>query len=396
MNAHLRAVLAASLAAAVLAVSAPAVRAGAEEDVKEFEDYLKTKPESQALRNRIADFCLRPDKAKVKVLMSVLRNPSYDDDVKVTVCQNIGKMGEPSVAGALMHIFDAKENEDKTKLRAAALEGAGDANAKGLFKELIKIGKKYVGTNGDLASAAYRAASVHVTRDCLEEVMKGLETVTPGSMDAKAASKRPHFDAVRPVLISILKKMTGLDYGEPEAWKRWWDENEKTWTPPDPNAKEADLNASMEFKDVALGFQISRPNKRWLFRKGSGTTHVLTIEVLEEGQRAAWVEIYAQQSKNMKSQNAEALAKEVRDGLETKFRDFKEANWEKPCQYGGVRGVEQILVGRHKDLDAIHVHNVFLYENNFAYRIECTYKSGKQASFQNDLEEVIRSWKPVK
>jgi hypothetical protein len=188
--------------------------------------------------------------------------------------------------------------------------------------------------------------------------------------------------------------MTGLEYGDATAWKRWWSENEKTWEPPgsekDKEAKK-DSASSDTFGDKVYGIEVRKPNKRWSFRKGDGTPW-LTVEAMEEGQRAAWCDVFVQESKNMKSQSPEALAKEVRDMLEPKFRDIKpESNWEKPCSYGGQKGVEQIIIGQHKELDAVRMHHVYIYNKGYAIRIETTYKSGKTASLNSDIEQLLKN-----
>jgi hypothetical protein len=397
MRTRLAAVLGTLAAGLALAAAMPPLDpAGAGEEVakklEEFKEYLKTNPDSQGIRNQIADLSLLKAPEVAEALMPLLRNPKYDDDVKIAVCQAVGKQGKKEIGAVLLNMADGKPWEEKPKLRAAAIEGAGDADAKANYKELMKIAKKYLPTNGDIAIAALRGCSQYVTRDTVEDMLAELTVVSSG-LKASEAAKRPHYDAERPVIMELLKKMTGLDYGEPAAWKRWWDENKKTWEPPVPGKEtKKDINASDTYSDSALGlYEIRKPNKRWTFKQ-TGTGPAVTLEALEEGQRAAWCDVFIQGAKNMKSQSAEALAKEVRDLIEPKFRDIKPGStWEKPCSYGGVKGIEHVVTGQHKDFDAIHMHNVFLFENGFAYRIETYYKSGKAASLSEDIEAFLKS-----
>jgi HEAT repeat protein len=390
------AVLGTGAAGLVLAAAAsllPAARAedNVDEKVKEFQEYLKTNPDSQSLRNHIADLALLKKPQVADALMPLLKNPKLDDDVKIAVCQSVGKQGKPAVAAILMGLADSKTWEEKPKLRAAALEGVGEADAKTNYKELLKLAKKYLPTNGDIAIAAIKSCSLLVTHDSVEDLVTMLGVIS-GGLKASEASKRPHYDAERPVLIECLKKMTGLDYGEPDVWKRWWDDNKKTWEPSVPGKdKPKDLNASETFADAALGFSIKKPSKRWTFRKADSGP-VITLEALEEGQRAAWCDVFVQSTKNMTSKTPEALAKEIRDHVEPKFRDIKPGFvWDKPCSYGGAKGVEHIVVGQHKDFDAVHVHNVFLVKSEMSYRFECYYKSGKSAALETDIEEFLKS-----
>lgn len=367
----------------------------AEEACKEFQEYLKTNPDSQGLRNKIADLSLKHDQKVADVLMPLLRNPKYDDDVKIAVCQAVGKQGKKEVGGALLGFAQSKPVEEKPKLYAAAIEGVGDADAKGNYNDLIKIAKKYLDSNADISCAAFRAASLYVSHDTVEDMMKALES-SDAALKANAVSKRAPHDAAKPVLMDILKKMTGQDYNEVKAWVKWWSENKKTWEPPVPGKdKPKDINASETYSDSVLGFEIKKPNKRWTFRKPDSGANIV-MEALEEGQKAAWCEIIIQETKHMKSQTAEAVAKELRDIYEPKFRDIKPgADWEKPCSYGGAKGVEQVVNGMHKDFDAIHMHNVYLVKGGYTYRLECIYKSGKSASLETDIEEFLKSFRLI-
>ena len=370
-----------------------ALAAGVEEACKEFTEYLKTNPDSQGIRNKIADLALKHDPKVADVLMPLLHNPKYDDDVKIAACQALGKQGKKEIGAQLLAYAQSKPVEEKPKLFAAALEGAGEADAKGNYADLIKIAKKYLDTNGDIACAGFRAASLNVTRDSVEDLIKALES-SDAALKANAASKRAPHDAAKPVIMDCLKKMTGQEYNDVKAWVKWWGDNKKTWDPPVPGKdKPKDLNASDVFGDSVLGYEVKKPNKRWTFRKPDSGANIV-LEALDEGQRAAWCEILVQETKHMKSQTAEALAKELRDQYEPKFRDVKAgSDWERPCVYGGVKGIEQVVTGQHKDFDAVHLHNIFLVKSGYAYRIESIYKSGKAASLETDLEEILKGFR---
>lgn len=119
----------------------------------------------------------------------------------------------------------------------------------------------------------------------------------------------------------------------------------------------------------------------------------MRLEALEEGQQAAWVEVIAQGTRSLAAKTPEDYAKELRGQIEPKFRDFKVAEWEKKCSYGGLKGVEQVLHGRHKDLDAVHMRNVYLEKSEVIYYFSCVYKSGKKASLEGDIDEILRGFR---
>jgi len=398
MQVRSRAVLALFAAGALAAALPPLrpARAGdaVDDKVEAFKEYLKTNPDSQGLRNQIAELGQTKDPRVADVLMPLLKSPKYDDEVKITVCQTVGKQGKKEVAAPLFFMADSKPWEEKPKLIAAALEGVGDADAPANYKELMKWGKKYLDINGDIAVACFRAASLHVTKETVDDLLK--ELVRADYVTTKdSAQKKAARGAAKPVLVELLKKLTGKNIDDVKVWNEWWSDNKKTWAPTVPGEKKPkDLNATDTFTEDAYAFEIKKPNKAWSFRQNEGGGPIVTIEALEEGQRAAWCEMYVQGTKNMKSKTPEACAKEIRESMEGKFRDIKAgAEWEKKCMFGGKRAVEQIIFGQHKEFDAVHMHNVFTEEGEVMYYMISFYKSGKKASLDTDIEEIIKSFK---
>ena len=376
---------------------APARADAIDDAVKSFEDYLKTNPDSQGIRNQVAELGIKKDPRIAKALLPMLRGPKFDEDVKIAVAQCIGEQGDTSIVGALKSLADAKDIEkEKPKLLAALLEGIGDADAKRNYDFLMKIGKKQINENADIASAAFRAASNHVSRETVDDMIKELanaDYVTTKDSAVKKAAR----GGTKPVLMEILKKITGQDYRDLKAWQNWWNDNEKTWKPPsDGDTAGQDLTKIEVFKDAAYGFEIKKPNKAWMFRKHSGGGNLyLTLEALDEGQKAASLDLLLYETKNYKSKTPPQAAQEWRDANEPKFRDFKEQVWERKCTFGGG-GIEQVLVGQHKEDGAVHIHNVFVENGGIMFWLIGTYRSGKPASMKEDIEEILKSFKPTK
>ncbi len=384
------ALLAASLALGSLA-TAPAARADTIDDaIEAFEDYLKTNPDSQGIRNQVAELALRKDPRVADALLPLLTGRKYDDEVKIAVAQNIGKQGSVKVVGYLKRMADAKDADEKPKLMAALLEGIGDADAKRNYEFLIKLAKKYLDSNADIAVAAYRAAANHVTAETVEDLVKEVQRADYVTNQDNAVKKAAR-GACKPVLIDILKKITGEDIADVKIWKEWWDREKRGWKPPVLGADgKRDINAEDTFKDSAYGFEITRPNMAWIFRKPEGNQPYLILEALDEGQRAAWIELTVVGTKNYKSKTADAWAEEWKTILEGKFRDFKEAVWDKPCRISGEKGVEQILFGQHRDFDAVYMHNFYVEQGEIMYQLLSYHKSGKPQSLKDDIDELVR------
>lgn len=244
-----------------------------------------------------------------------------------------------------------------------------------------------------MAGSAFRAASQHVSRDTVDDLIK--ELVRSDSATSKdSAQKKASRGATKPVLLEILKKVTGRSINDVKAWTDWWSENKSTWTPPDPTKdKPKDLNASDTYLNEDYFFELKRPGKIWTYRAGNGNEHILMMDALEDGEKAAWIEVVVQGVRDLKAKTPEAYAKEQKDMIEPKFRDIKSAEWDKKCVYAGEKGVEQIIVGQHKDFDAVHMHNVFIEHKGVMFFFGCFYKSGKKASLETDMEDILRSLK---
>ena len=367
----------------------PALADTVDDAVKAFEDYLKTKPEPSGIVNQVGDLAQKHDPRVAKAFHPLLRHA--EDTVRIAVLQNIGKQKDPKVVGPLMGIYKAAEKEKpkKYKIMAAALEGIGDADAKANSKFLVDEAKDWINKNGDVGMAAFRAAANHVTRDVVDDFI-GQLAVCDSSTTADNAEKRAARNACKPVIIDLLQKMTGMEIKDAKIWKEWWGEKGKTWKPKTEGKDDKkDLNASEEYEDEAYGFVLKRPNKRWTFQKPDGGNPYIQLEALDEGQKAAWCELYVQGTKGLKSTTAEAMAEEQKEKIEGKFREFKEAEWDKKAAFGGEKGVHQILFGPHKDFDVVRMHNAYTVKSEIHYWVFTYYKSGKAKSLQDDVEKII-------
>ena len=120
-----------------------------------FTQYLASRPESQGVRNQVAEIARHKDPRVAQALKPLLRHK--DDDVRIAVARCIGEQGDPSVAALLVSLADGKGMKEKPLLHAALLEGIGEADGKGHYKYLIKTAKKHLDTDPLVAAAAQPA-----------------------------------------------------------------------------------------------------------------------------------------------------------------------------------------------------------------------------------------------
>ena len=76
-----------------------------DEEVASFKTYLGTKPPSDGLKNKIAEIAQKKDPRVADVLLPLL-SPKYDEEVRVAVCQNIGKQGSTKVLPTLLALVE--------------------------------------------------------------------------------------------------------------------------------------------------------------------------------------------------------------------------------------------------------------------------------------------------
>src|SRR5262249_7282863 len=95
-------------------------------------------------------------------------------------------------------------------------------------------------------------------------------------------------DKDRTVLCDTLNALTGQDIGDSKTWHEWWAKNEKTFTFPDPNKKdvEVDVTKLTEYKNDNYGFTIKRPDGAgWAFM---GKDQWNTIQCLLKDDKNVW------------------------------------------------------------------------------------------------------------
>jgi hypothetical protein len=206
-----------------------------EPEIADFREYLKTGPEPGALRNRIVDFARRPDPRKVKPLAPLLRVRKYDDEVRSAACRGIGRMGDPGASGLLLAVAEDKGNRSRPQVVAAALEGVGDADPRGRQGSLLKFAKSHLDRDAVIASAALRAAAKAPSRELVDDLVRMLEWCSVDRPGAPAEARAAR-EAVRPVLVTLLRDLTGHDAKDPAGWSEWWSSGAKRTRTPRPPA----------------------------------------------------------------------------------------------------------------------------------------------------------------
>jgi hypothetical protein len=272
------------------------------------------------------------------------------------------------------------------------MEAIGDLAPAAKYDWLVKMGNKFLDTNGEISAAAWKGVGNSNTKQAVEDLVKAaVRCDASGGDKVVPAPVRANRGTAKGTIFNCLQKITGKDIKDSSVWDKWWRDEGKTWKPTPAGQDKADINTSDTYKDDAYGFSVKKPSKVWLFRKGDGHGAYLKLEAMDEGSPAAWIEIHVESIKNKTPDTAEGFATLDKGNFEPKFRNLKEQVWDKKCSYGGAKGVEIILLGQHKDFDAVYMHNVYLLKSEIMYRFYCVWKSGKSQSLKDDLETLLKT-----
>jgi hypothetical protein len=134
-------------------------------------------------------------------------------------------------------------------------------------------------------------------------VMQLLDWLNQASSGAGPAAAKPHKDKSKKAILETLTALCGTDAGDAAAWKKWWDENGKTFKFPervkpgasdtkggDPKsgAASGDPSALTEFKDDAFGWSVKRPEgDEWKFFKPDYKVPRVGLKCGEDGEMRA-------------------------------------------------------------------------------------------------------------
>jgi hypothetical protein len=154
---------------------------------------------------------------------------------------------------------------------------------KAALKPLADAVNRYMTTDGEFADHAVRVYGMVPDRFTVMQLLDWLKVASSG---AGPASEKPHKEKAKAALLQTLAALCGVENADHPAWKKWWDENAKTFKFPERAAKSGggeaaagggeakggaapgDPSELTEFKDTAFGWSVKRPEgEDWKFFK---------------------------------------------------------------------------------------------------------------------------------
>ena len=362
--------------------------------VAEFRAFLKTEPAPQDLRRRVEDLAAHRDPRVVDALAGVVRNPRISDASREAAARLLVEQGDPHVLGTLQQLADTKHlAEEHPSVLVALLEEMGECDPKQTHEWLLKMGKKHMSRDAGIAGAAFRGASRHATREVVDELIRAMEYAKHAAADqGDQATTTPA--EIESRLGAILEEMTGVYHVDTDAWRRWWSENQKTWTPPvSAGEGEPEVGVFGKFTDAVYGVSVDLPRRNWRLRKPSEWGHfVLAVEVPDGDQRAAWCELYIYETRLFAQKTPPQIAETWRLNNVLKFRELNVAEWDGKATVSGCAGVEQRLIGLHKELGRVELRNRFVERDGVMYYWVCGRRLGADPSHGAGVALVLDSF----
>lgn len=186
----------------------------------------------------------------------------------------VGRLEDKDLAADRPEIFKAVLD---------AVQAYPPEKIKHALKPLAEVVAKHMASEPDIAARAIRAYGTVPDRFTVQQLLEWLAQAGAagggkgGNSKAESKDARANKDAAKKVVLETLTQLTGKDLGDLEPWKKWWDENGKTFKFPLPRKDGAapvvadpvaDPSALTEFKDEGYGYAMKKPQgEDWKFFK---------------------------------------------------------------------------------------------------------------------------------
>jgi hypothetical protein len=364
--------------------------------IEEFRAYVGTKPSPEELRWRIEDLAALRNPRVVPALSRLVKDSSMEDATREAAARFLVEQGDPHALRTLRQLADQKDVEiDHPRVFVALLHEMGECDPEQSHEWLLKVGKKFLTKDADIARAAFSSASRQVTGEVVDELIRCAEWAHhaakrgdgPDTTSCGAVESHLHF---------LLEQITGVHLTDSREWRRWWNEIRKIWKPPVPvDRGEPEVGAKGTFADRNYGYSVALPWGEWRLRQGSDGDAYLTMDVPDADRRSAWCELHIYETRTFMEKRPEQIAESWRLQHESKFREITKAVWKRRVEVSDREAVEQILVGLHKEHGRVELRNLFVERDGVMYGWICGRRLGAIDSRRHGLgiDLVLGSFK---
>jgi hypothetical protein len=369
----------------------------ASDQIKAFEEGMKTADEAGKVR-LIEELAGSGNPGASKAISRYMTDRSTA--VKVAAIKAIGTLKEKKYYGKLMGLMKAYDKEPK--VLAAVLQAIGEYGNRASLKELVKLAKKWLYKDSEVASTAARAIGKIPTRDAVDALIELMDLTFPsqagsssgGSGKAVSAETRKLLEESRPAVLEGLQTLTGWDFRHPAAWKKFWDMEGRRWKPAD---KDPDFTKIETWRDPGYGFEITKPADRWEMARGKDLgkdyeEYRIVVRQIDEGMVRAYVYVWA--AENVWGYTTQSRADKSMDHYKETWEDVKEESFkEKEIKVGRVSGIEQTFTGMDAAKNVCSIRNRYFVVGEMVFIVYGWSRSGTPSDVIEELDELIESFK---
>ena len=188
----------------------------------------------------------------------------------------VGKIGDKTMS-------DPKTGRPEVyKCVLASLREFPAERVKQALTPLADAVNRFMNTEPVYADLAIRAYGSVPDRFTMQQLLKWLDqTSAPPDAKANKEEAKANKEKAKVVLLETMTKLCGHDAGDAAGWKKWWEENGKTFKFPEaakpgesaapagpakPEVAGADPSDLKEFKDDTYGWSVKKPEAEyWKF-----------------------------------------------------------------------------------------------------------------------------------
>jgi hypothetical protein len=200
----------------------------------------------------------------------------------------------------------------------------------------------------------------------------------------------------RPYVVKGLQKLTGEFMSDLDAWKEWWDDNERSFR---PGSVSLDPNQRLPLVDDEARYRISRPTEdwRWAEKPEKGFNRTADLKP-DGGQIAARLSIMTYSVWVRTPNTAAEMATKQKDFLEKEFAFVKEKRWDEKVRMGktddqpGVEALRQTIAGTWGEKNARVTQTIFVRQG-IMYVIRLTAFPGLSNRGEREARDFVDSFR---
>jgi hypothetical protein len=358
-----------------------------------FQERMANAPGPKERELAVHEVALHRDPRVAAALKPLLAHAELE--IRVAAAQTIGEQRDPSVLPMLVGLLE-REDEKKEPSRpflAALAEGIGECDAKGGYKPLERLAKKWIDLDPDVARPAARGMGRARTAQAVEDLIDLLERSDGMYLQQTSDAWEKAYEFTSEFLQAELRKATGKDIKNTKSWRDWWRQNRRNWKPPAEGDDAGAAAAADDWTDPSGKYSIRRPGPGWAWQE---TKHLdVLAQRRAEGRFAAEFWVRSEVAGNLASQTPSAAADEWRPKIEAAWKEVRadRTRWGAKIRYAGESAVMHEIHGRHAEFGVCTQRYIYALRKGVLYRIVGTCTAAPGEPIHAEWEKFFESFR---